>query len=232
LLKVDLHKSFKTKRRTTSIQFSYTFPESGSIGIYGSSGVGKSTLLRMIAGLERPDSGTVSFNDVVWFDSNKKINASIANRKTGYVFQDYNLFPNMTVKRNLEYASTTGTISSEVTQILKASGLEDLLNSYPSELSGGQQQRVALIRSLCYQPRILLLDEPFSALDDDSIGIIIQEMNRIKKDHPLLIIMVSHRRDVLAAMCDNILHYKGQGEVEVFTPEEMRNKGFGITAES
>ena len=219
---------FKTNRRTAEVSVKHVFPESGFIGIYGSSGIGKSTLLRMIAGLEMPDSGKIKFKNTTWFDSDSKTDLAIVDRKTGYVFQDYSLFPNMTVRRNLEYASPGGIISEETNALLIATGLESLLNSYPAELSGGQRQRVSIVRSLSYQPRILLLDEPFSALDDESIWIIIKAIKKIKENTELLTIMVSHRRDVLVAMCDEVLHYKEQGELVSYSSEELRHKGFEI----
>jgi len=232
LLKLNLYKEYKSDRRTVQVSFDFTFPKSGFIGIYGSSGIGKSTLLRMIAGLERPDSGSIVFNGVTWFSSKDGTDIEVAKRKTGYVFQDYSLFPNMTVRGNLTYASQNGILSDEIQKLLVEIGLENLLDSYPSELSGGQRQRVAIIRSLCHQPRILLLDEPFSALDDEAIGTLIEAVKKIKENTNLLTIMVSHRRDVLAAMCDEILHYKEQGELVLYTPQEMKNKGFEITPKS
>lgn len=229
MLKVDVHKKFISKRRSTDVGFTYDFPEEGVFGVYGASGIGKSTALRMIAGLTKPDEGSVLFNEQTWFDHDALTDLPVAERKVGYVFQDYNLFPNMTVQENLIYAAPNGIISPEISDLLLASQLGDLLESVPEELSGGQRQRVAIIRSLASQPNLLLLDEPFSALDDDAIETIISELKRIKLKKGMLTIMVSHRRDVLAAMCDQILHYSGQGELVSYTPQQMKNKGFEIS---
>ena len=226
MLKVDVHKKFISKRRSTDVSFTYDFPEEGVFGVYGASGIGKSTALRMIAGLTKPDKGSVLFKDQTWFDHDASTDLPVAERKVGYVFQDYNLFPNMTVHENLIYAAPDGIITPEISDLLLATQLEDLLESVPEELSGGQRQRVAIIRSLASQPNLLLLDEPFSALDDDSIEAVISELKRIKLNKGMLTIMVSHRRDVLSAMCDQILHYSGQGELVSYSPQQMKNKGF------
>jgi len=228
LLKVDVHKKFISKRRNAEVSFTYDFPSEGIIGVYGASGIGKSTALRMIAGLTKPDKGAVLFNEQTWFDHKTYKNLAVAERKVGYVFQDYNLFPNMTVHENLIYAAPSGIITPEISELSEAMQLDELLENVPEELSGGQRQRIAIIRSLASQPNLLLLDEPFSALDDDAIENIITELKRIKLNKGMLTIMVSHRRDVLAALCDQILHYNGQGELVSYTPQQMKNKGFEI----
>ena len=219
MLKVAVHKKFKTKRRNTELSFTCNFPEEGVFGVYGVSGIGKSTALRMIAGLTKPDNGSVVFNEQTWFDHETSTDLPVAERKVGYVFQDYNLFPNMTVNENLIYAAPNGIISPEISNLLLATELGDLLESLPEELSGGQRQRVAIVRSLASQPNLLLLDEPFSALDDDSIETIISELKQIKLNKGMLTIVVSHRKDILEAMCDQILHYCRQGELVSYTPK-------------
>jgi molybdate transport system ATP-binding protein len=224
LLKVDVHKKFIGRRRNAEVSFTYDFPQEGVFGVYGASGIGKSTALRMIAGLTKPDKGSVLFNEQTWFDHETSKDLPVAERKVGYVFQDYNLFPNMTVQENLLYASPDGLITPEISDLLLATQLDNLLESRPNELSGGQKQRLAILRSLASQPNLLLLDEPFSALDDESIATFIEAVKKIKENTALLTIMVSHRRDVLAAMCDKILHYSGQGELVSYTPEQMKNK--------
>lgn len=219
MLKVDIHKKFISKRRNTELSFTYDFPEDGVFGVYGVSGVGKSTALRMIAGLTRPGNGSVIFNEQTWFDHELSTDLPVAERKVGYVFQDYNLFPNMTVHENLLYATPDGIIKAEISELIVAMKLSDLMGSIPEELSGGQRQRVAIVRSLASQPNLLLLDEPFSALDDDSIETIISELKRIDLNKGILTIVVSHRRDILEAMCDQILHYSEQGELTPYVPK-------------
>jgi len=194
--------------------------------IYGRSGVGKSTVLRIIAGLDRADRGTITYKDEVWYDQSRNINLSLSARKVGFVFQDYNLFPNMTVEGNLKYASVTNEVSDQVKHLLAVTDLVKLLKSYPGELSGGERQRVSIVRALCQQPQILLLDEPFSALDDASIGDLIGELRLVQKETGSTILMVSHRKDVIFEMADSVVHLKDDGTVEQGEPTNLLTRSF------
>ena len=225
MLNIDLHKTFKTKQRTTNVKCSATFELGTTSAIYGRSGVGKSTILRMIAGLDHADKGTIIFNNEVWYDQTKKINLSIAMRKTGFVFQDYNLFPNMTVEGNLNYASING-ISAQIKHLLGVTDLMKILKSYPRELSGGERQRVSIVRALCQSPRLLLLDEPFSALDDASIGDLIRELRVVQKETSTTILMVSHRKDVIFEMSDSVVHLRDDGGIEQGRPTDLLERTF------
>jgi molybdate transport system ATP-binding protein len=145
--------------------FELEISDSEFITLYGPSGTGKTTLLRMIAGLETPDSGTIRVDDDIWFDSTKKINLPAQKRSIGFVFQDYALFPTMSVRENLLFAASTHTSKDFINELLELTELKNLSNRLPNALSGGQKQRVALARALVRKPKILLLDEPLSALD-------------------------------------------------------------------
>lgn len=202
-----------------------TFELGVTSAIYGKSGVGKSTVLRMIAGLEKADKGIIQFNDTFWFDESKKINLPIADRNIGFVFQDFNLFPNMTVEGNLKYASGK-TISDQIIHLLEVTGLKHLLNSYPKELSGGERQRVSIVRALCQNPELLLLDEPFSALDDEAIGDLIREIKTIQAEIGTTVIVISHRKDVIFEMAASVIHMKGDGSVVQGKPAELLTKQF------
>ncbi|MDZ4378071.1 MAG: ABC transporter ATP-binding protein, partial [Xanthomonadaceae bacterium] len=135
-----------------------------TVAIVGASGAGKSTLLRMLAGLSQPNSGRIVVDGEPWFDSAKKINLPPQQRAIGFVFQDYALFSNLTVRQNVAYAADKGQ-ASWVVRLLAMTGLTELQDSLPARLSGGQKQRVALARALARKPKLLLLDEPLSALD-------------------------------------------------------------------
>ena len=139
--------------------------DKGITGILGASGSGKSMTLKCIAGIERPDRGRIVLDGRVLFDSRQKINLKPQKRRVGYMFQNYALFPTMTVTQNI--AAGQGISADRVREMIERFHLKGLEGHYPSELSGGQQQRVALARIMAYRPDLILLDEPFSALDDN-----------------------------------------------------------------
>lgn len=158
------------------------------ITLFGTSGAGKTTLLRIIAGLEIPKSGTIKVDNEIWFDSNKNINLPPQKRSIGFVFQDYALFPNMSVRENLLYANK----NRDIDGLLCMMELENLANKKPHMLSGGQQQRVALARALMREPKILLLDEPLSALDHTMRKKLQDELTIIHEKLHITTLLVSH----------------------------------------
>ncbi|GAA0803752.1 sulfate/molybdate ABC transporter ATP-binding protein [Faecalicatena orotica] len=181
--------------------------ESRRIGILGASGCGKSMTLKSIAGIVKPDTGKIVIDDKVLFDSAHKVNLKPQNRKVGYLFQNYALFPTMTVKSNIA-AGLRGTKqekSKRVCEMLKKFQLEGLEDRLPGELSGGQQQRVALARIMAYEPGVILLDEPFSALDVFLKDRLQQEMIEMLEDYKGTVILVSHSRDEIYRFCEELL---------------------------
>ena len=137
------------------------------ISLYGPSGAGKTSLLRMVAGFMQPDAGVIKVNDEVWFDSKNKINIVPQKRMTGFVFQDYALFPNMNVEENISYGIPKNDSKKIIEELLEMTALTGLRNKKIQMLSGGQQQRVALARAIARKPKLLLLDEPLSAIDNE-----------------------------------------------------------------
>ncbi|WP_243685490.1 ABC transporter ATP-binding protein [Methanosarcina barkeri] len=149
--------------------------------LFGPSGSGKTTLFKCISGITEPDDGKITVGSKVYYDKNQKINLPIQKRNLGYVFQNYTLFPHMNVRKNIECGLKGWEKEDKevrVAEMLNLIHIEELENRYPSQLSGGQKQRVALARALAPKPGILLLDEPFSALD---MGIRTKLAERIKK---------------------------------------------------
>jgi molybdate transport system ATP-binding protein len=180
--------------------------ERGSlVTLYGPSGAGKTTILRIVAGLTTAESGLIQFDEEVWFDPRQKINLPPQKRRIGFVFQDYALFPNMTVRENLEYALEKGEKSPVIEELIHVMDLEQLQKRKPDTLSGGQKQRVALARALVRKPKLLLLDEPLSALDTEMRLKLQDHILKVHKQFNLTTILVSHDLAEIYKMSDKIL---------------------------
>ncbi len=158
--------------------------------LFGPSGSGKTTVLRMLAGLERPDSGTIRFRDRDWFESSRGIHLQPQERRAAFLFQDYALFPHLTVAANVAFAAHPG----RSREFLKAFGLADLATRKPHAISGGQAQRVALARALASEPALLLLDEPLSALDAATRTWMRYELRRMLREGGVPALVVTHDR--------------------------------------
>lgn len=179
--------------------------ENEILALLGASGCGKSMTLKCIAGIETPDRGKIVLDGRVLFDSEKKINLSPQKRRVGYLFQNYALFPHMTVYQNI----ASGVSKKEgrdqiVREKIKSLFLEGLEHKYPAQLSGGQQQRVALARILVNEPEILMLDEPFSALDGYLRWQMELELAETLKSYPKTTLFVSHNRDEVYRLCQKV----------------------------
>jgi len=186
------------------------------LGLLGASGAGKSMTLRCIAGLEKPDKGRIVLNGRVLFDSGQGINLPSRERKIGFLFQNYALFPNMTVAENIGFALeniTREDRSTIIRQKIAMNKLEGLENRYPSQLSGGQQQRVALARALAVEPEALLLDEPFSALDDHLRLHIIKELLDTLSGFHGFTLFVTHNIEDAYRICRQLI-VLADGKVE------------------
>lgn len=184
------------------------------LGFMGASGSGKSMTLKCIAGIETPDQGRIVLNNRVLFDSEKKINVPIQKRNVGYMFQSYALFPNMNVYENISVglrARKVKDVDIVVQKVMQQFRIFELASRYPKQLSGGQRQRVALARLMAYEPDVLLLDEPFSALDEDLKEDLLQKLkSELQISKP--VIFVSHDKEEVNYLCD--LNYKiKQGEI-------------------
>ena len=188
--------------------------EDNILGLMGASGSGKSMILKCIAGIETPDRGRIVLNNRVLFDSEKKINVPIQKRNVGYMFQSYALFPNMNVYENISVGLKTRKVKDEdilVRKVMKQFQISEFASRYPKQLSGGQKQRVALARLMAYEPDVLLLDEPFSALDEDLKEDLLKELkSELQISKP--VIFVSHNKEEVNYLCD--LKYKiKQGKI-------------------
>ncbi len=200
-LSVDITKKFK------DFSLNVTLETAGNrLGLLGASGCGKSMTLKCIAGIEKPDKGKIVLNDKILFDSDKKINLIPQKRKVGYLFQNYALFPNMTVAQNIGIGMKDKwkIKQPKILEMLELFHLSGLENRYPAQLSGGQQQRVALARIFAYEPDVLMLDEPFSALDAFLKESLLEELLEILKMYKGDIIIVSHNRDEIYSLCERL----------------------------
>lgn len=198
------------KKRLKGFTLNVKFEENNEVlGLLGSSGAGKSMTLRCIAGIDTPHSGRIILNGRVLFDSEKKINLPIRERKVGFLFQNYALFPHINVEENIGFGLQKNIPEKEKQDIINKKiedmHLKDMGKRYPFELSGGQQQRVALARALVVEPEILLLDEPFSALDEHLRSFIINQFKDDISGFSGTTVFVTHNREEAYELCKNII---------------------------
>ena len=217
-IEVRIHREFDDFK--LDVQF-----QSGSrrIGILGASGCGKSLTLKSIAGIERPETGKIESAGKVFFDSAKKIWMPPQERNVGYLFQNYALFPTMTVEKNIGIALRCGKKEKEkkVRDMIDRFSLQGLQKKLPGQLSGGQQQRTALARIMIYEPDMILLDEPFSALDSYLKEQTQRECLELLQDYPGTVILVSHSRDEIYRFSEEVLVMDGGKAVIQKTVKEL-----------
>jgi molybdate transport system ATP-binding protein len=171
----------------------------GTVALVGPSGAGKSTILRAIAGLATPSSGTLVVSGETWFDSRKRIDVPVDERAVGFLFQDYALFPHMTVRQNIEFAR-----GHKADRYLWQFHLDRLADARPAELSGGERQRVALARALARGPKVLLLDEPLAALDTHTKATVRRELHDLLRELQIPTLFVTHDFEDAAALADKV----------------------------
>jgi molybdate transport system ATP-binding protein len=205
MISVAIEKRLKGYGGAGKLNVKYQF-EPGITLIHGPSGAGKTTLLKIIAGLVSPEHGQIRVNDTIWLDTEAKINLSPQIRRVGFVFQDYALFPNMSVIEHLQYA--TGD-KDWIMRLLHIGKLETLTTHKPAYLSGGQQQRLAILRALAIKPSVILMDEPFSALDRSTKTDLINNLRGVYKELNATVLTVSHNPDELAGIADADLYIRG-----------------------
>jgi len=221
MIELSVKKQLLSAEGSLELMLETTIKEGEFVAFFGQSGAGKTTILRMIAGLETPDSGYIIVNGTPWFDSQKRINLPPAKRPIGFVFQDYALFPNMSVKENLRFALQKGDNPAIVEELIEVIGLRELADRLPTQLSGGQQQRVAMARALVRRPRLLLLDEPLSALDHAMRHKLQDELAKIHQRFGLTTILVSHDPSEIFRLCGRLYHLE-QGRIKkTGTPSEI-----------
>ncbi len=208
MLKAHFVKRLFTSDGEIDLDLDFEIEKSQMISIFGKSGAGKTTILRMLAGLSMPDAGRLVVNGKTWFDAQAGIQLPTQERRIGFVFQNYALFPNMTVYQNLEYAAKN---KKKIHELLELTGLQQLMHRKPDSLSGGQKQRVALARALMLEPDLLLLDEALSALDFETRQELQNEILEINDRYKTTIVFVSHDlSEIFKLSTKTMLLNKGQ----------------------
>jgi len=217
LLVVDLQKKWH------SFQLNVTFkiPPGKVTVLFGPSGAGKSSILHFVSGLATADNGSIRNGNDIWFDKKNNINLSPQYRSVGYVFQDYALFPHLTVEKNVLYGAKERHSGDKAKELLAIVGLSGYERYYPSQLSGGQKQRIALIRALAREPDLLLMDEPLSAVDWHTRRQLQDDLKRILHQLNVTTLYVTHDIPETYKMADNVVVIHSGNAIKQGTPEEV-----------
>ncbi|MBL7473234.1 ABC transporter ATP-binding protein [Robertkochia sediminum] len=205
MIALHAHKTLRSPSGNINLQLELEIGRGEFISLYGPSGSGKTSTLRMLAGLLKPDRGTITVEGYKWFDSDTGHMTPPQDRKIGYVFQDAALFPHLTVKKNLEFALPRHSDPSIIKELTALTHLDPLMDRLPDTLSGGQKQRVALARAVVQQPDILLLDEPLSALDAETRSTLQDHLLALHKKYDLTTILVTHDIGEIHKLSDRVV---------------------------
>ncbi len=221
MLELDIHKQLQGSKGEMSLDVQLTIKEHDFIALSGQSGSGKTTLLRILAGLEEA-SGSILMGDKIWL--NERTNLPAQKRGIGFVFQDYALFANMSVEQNLLYVKKDKSLANHLLELTHLSELKDRL---PSTLSGGQKQRVSLCRALMNRPRLLLMDEPLSALDPTMRTQLQEDILRLHKEFGTTTVMVSHDPSEIYRLANRIFVLDQGKIIQEGTAKELFLKAHG-----
>lgn len=218
MIEINVVKRLKTASGEIDMHAELNIEKGELCSLFGKSGAGKTTILRILAGLLDPEDGTIKIAGKTWFDKKNKINVPVNKRKCGFVFQDYALFPNMTVRRNIEYAAVD---KNRIDDLIDMVGMSELKDRKPDTLSGGQKQRVAIARALAAEPEVLLLDEPFAALDADMRNALQNDLKTIHRNLGITTILVSHDKGEVFKLATKV-YMMDDGVINgMGTPEEV-----------
>jgi molybdate transport system ATP-binding protein len=220
LIAFTLHKTLHGASGALTLEVQASIEPGGFVALSGPSGAGKTTILRMLAGLADPDRGRIDVNGETWFDSDRRIRLSPQKRSIGFVFQDYALFPNLSVRQNVAYA-TGKNDAGWIDELLELTGLSALQHRLPATLSGGQKQRAALARAIARKPALLLLDEPLSALDAGLRGQLQDDLAALHRRFGLTTLLVSHDIGEVFKLARHVLRLERGKIVQAGTPAEV-----------
>ncbi|MDC6351990.1 ATP-binding cassette domain-containing protein [Zeaxanthinibacter sp. PT1] len=220
MITAELNKKLWSAQGGMELALRFDLGTGESLTLYGDSGAGKTSTLRMLAGLLPPDSGRIVVGGETWYDADKNIDLPPQQRDIGFVFQDYALFPNLTARQNLLYGLRKGE-EDFLEELIAISGLGELQHKKPGQLSGGQQQRVALARALVRKPKLLLLDEPMSALDHQMRNQLQDFLINAQQSYGLTIILVSHDLGEVIKLSDRVAVLESGSICKVGSPAEV-----------
>lgn len=236
MIELSFVKKLKSSSGEMILDVDLSLEEGRLITLYGKSGAGKTTLLLVLAGLLKPERGYIKIGNEIWTDTEKRIQLAAQKRNVGFVFQEYALFPNMTIRENLLFALAKHQSEKIVDHLVDIIDLGQLQNRKPTTLSGGQKQRVALARALVKKPKILLLDEPLSALDHEMRAKLQSYIMEVHKEFDLTTILISHDVSEIIRLSDYLVEID-QGKVirqghpsDLFTNDRVNAK-FQFTGE-
>ena len=227
MIELDFEKKLHGSNGEMNLQISEDIQKNSFVTLFGESGAGKSSILNILAGISNPDRGEIIVDGKCWFSSKNRINLPPQKRSIGYLFQDYALFPNMSIEENISYALGNRD-KKDIEKILEIMELKSLRKEKPNNLSGGQKQRVALARAVIRKPKILLLDEPLSALDSVMREKLQNELLSVHKEFEVTTILVSHDISEIYKLATDILKIKDGKIIERGSPSEI----FGGSKES
>lgn len=226
MISCEIEKTLRAPGGEMKLRLELEFKKGELVTLYGESGAGKTSTLRILAGLLTPDRGRITVGGRTWFDSEKKINLKPQQRNLGFVFQDYALFPHMTVRENLEYGTRSREDKGLVSNLIEMVALDDLQDRRPETLSGGQKQRVALARALVGKPELLLLDEPLSALDAKIRTRLQDAILTLHREFALTTLLISHDLGEIHKLSDHVVELEQGTVLRQGSAEELflRNK--------
>ncbi|HLX93799.1 MAG TPA: ATP-binding cassette domain-containing protein [Puia sp.] len=221
MIHFDIEKKLHSANGEFILHASGKIDSGAFVSLYGASGAGKTSFLRMLAGLMKPDNGSIWADDIAWYDAQKRIDISPQKRRIGLVFQDYALFPNMNVRANIAFALPKNERSSFVDELLELTNLVNLASRKTEHLSGGERQRVALARAIARKPSLLLLDEPLSAIDHEMRMQLQSTLLNIHRKFKLTTILVSHDAGEIIKLSDRVIHLKDGLMTPLLAPSRM-----------
>ncbi len=213
MIQIALEKIITSKKHHFEFKVNANIESPQIIGVSGNSGTGKTTFFRMLSGLTTSDAGYIHVNEEVWYHHEQKLTKPVKDRSCSYLFQSATLFNHLTLKENIRFANSKVS-EVEIEAWFSALNILSLKNLYPNELSGGQQKRAAFVMTLVNTTNIILLDEPFVALDEEAKELVLTSIKRVFNDRKCVIFIASHDKTLLKSLCHKVYEIK-DGKLDI-----------------